>query len=95
MSTATTTAEWLTAGGIGAGTWAVLAVLIKVAADAPGPDRPAHRTATPGTAAAATVRTALPPSAARHAGPPARDEASLLAALALEPAHRDKDTPWN
>ncbi|MBZ6258805.1 hypothetical protein KVH22_25150 [Streptomyces olivaceus] len=94
MSTATTTAEWLTAGGIGAGTWAVLAVLIKVAADAPGPDRPAHRTSPPGTAAAA-VRPALPASTARHAGPPARDEASLLAALALEPAHRDKDTPWN
>ncbi|MGQ5606214.1 hypothetical protein [Streptomyces sp. EKS3.2] len=81
MSSAASTVEWLRAGGIGVGAWVVLAVLVKAGADHTGParaDRPATQPA-PRPVPVAPPRPSYPPSTARHAGPPARDEARLLA----------------
>ncbi|MFF9269135.1 hypothetical protein [Streptomyces rochei] len=77
MSTAASTAEWLRAGGIGVGAWVVLAVLVKAGADHTA-DRPATQRA-PRPVPVAPPRPSYPPSTARHAGQPARDEARLLA----------------
>ncbi|MEW2451253.1 hypothetical protein AB0896_27470 [Streptomyces parvulus] len=73
--------EWLRYGGMAAGAWTVLAVLVKVAADRTDPG-PATRPLTDPASAAAAVppRPVFPPSTARHAGPPAPDEARLLTA---------------
>ncbi|MET8818512.1 hypothetical protein [Streptomyces rochei] len=73
MSSAASTVEWLRAGGIGVGAWVVLAVLVKA-----GADRPATQPA-PRPVPVAPPRPSYPPSTARHAGQPARDEARLLA----------------
>ncbi|AYD81643.1 hypothetical protein SEA_KROMP_42 [Streptomyces phage Kromp] len=77
--------DWLRTGGMAAGTWAVLAVLVKIAADRsdPGPAARPPAEPTPGSAAAAPPRPSFPPSTARHAGPPALDEARLLTAASV------------
>ncbi|MCF2130177.1 hypothetical protein L1I79_27650 [Strepomyces sp. STD 3.1] len=72
--------EWLRYGGVAAGAWTVLAVLVKVAADRTDPGPAARPPADPAPAAAAPPRPVFPPSTARHAGPPALDEARLLTA---------------
>jgi len=79
MSDPTTIAEWLRAGGIGVGAWAVLAVVVKAAADATGP---AAARPTPPPAKTSVIEAppqpAYPPSTGRHAGPAPADEARLL-----------------
>ncbi|MET9729743.1 hypothetical protein ABZZ79_03450 [Streptomyces sp. NPDC006458] len=76
MSTVTSTAEWVRCGGIGVGAWAVIAVLVKAAADAPPRTQPAPaKTEAP---AAVPPMPAFPPSTARHAGMAAAEEQLLL-----------------
>ncbi|MFJ1657219.1 hypothetical protein [Streptomyces anthocyanicus] len=86
--------EWLRYGGMAAGTWTVLAVVVKVAADRsdPGPAaRPSAEPAPGPATAAAPPRPICPPSTARHAGPPALDEARLLTAATVSLSKR---TAW-
>lgn len=86
--------EWLRYGGMAAGTWTILAVLVKVAADRSDPGPAARPVAEPTTGPATEVplRPSFPPSTARHAGPPAPDEARLLTAPAVSLRKR---TAWN
>ncbi|MGW2170359.1 hypothetical protein ACWC1C_07485 [Streptomyces sp. NPDC001705] len=73
--------DWLRYGGVAAGAWTVLAVLVKVAADRSDPGPAARALSEPAPAAAAAPpRPVFPPSTARHAGPPALDEARLFTA---------------
>ncbi|MFF9043288.1 hypothetical protein [Streptomyces parvulus] len=75
--------EWLRYGGMAAGAWTVLAVLVKAAADRSDPGPAARPAAEPASAAVAPPRPVFPPSTARHAGPLAPDEACLLTASAV------------
>ncbi|MCX4993797.1 hypothetical protein [Streptomyces longwoodensis] len=99
MSTAASIPEWLHAGGIGAGTWLIAAVLGKAAVDASGPDRHA---ATPRAAAAAPEqpgptappRPLYPPSKARHAAGPATASTSPTSVQPYRARH-SKRPAWN
>ncbi|MFF9215573.1 hypothetical protein [Streptomyces viridosporus] len=75
MSTAADVVDWLRAGGIGVGAWAVYAVLFKAGIDSTGPATPAApATAEPEPERPAPVvppRPIYPPSAGRHAAGPA------------------------
>ncbi|MEU3683715.1 hypothetical protein AB0E99_22645 [Streptomyces sp. NPDC030592] len=84
--------EWLRVGGMTAGAWAVLAVLVKVAADRTDPGPAARPSAEPTPGPAAPPRPSFPPSAARHAGPPALDEVRLLTAASVSLTKRPT---WN
>ena len=87
MSTVTSAADWLRAGGIGVGAWAVLAVLVKTAADATGPACPT-RPQPEAPALEVPPCPAYPPSTGRHAGPADLDETRLLAApVSLRKGH--------
>ncbi|MDT6983698.1 hypothetical protein ACFSUJ_11990 [Streptomyces lusitanus] len=87
-ATAASAADWLRAGGIGAGAWVVLAVLVKAAADRPAPPRPEA------PAIEAPPRPAYPPSTGRHAGDAAPDETRLLAAPAAPVSLRKRQPAW-
>ncbi|MFG2679234.1 hypothetical protein [Streptomyces sp. NPDC048392] len=85
-------AEWLRYGGVAAGAWAVLAVLVKVAADRTDPGPADRMPAELVPVSAAPPRPSYPPSTARHAGPPAPDEVCLLTAATVSLSKR---TAWN
>ncbi|MFJ7100138.1 hypothetical protein [Streptomyces albogriseolus] len=88
-ATAASAVDWLRAGGIGAGAWAVLGVLAKVAADGPAADRPSCEEApaveAPAPAVEVPPRPTYPPSTGRHAGSAAPDETRLLSTPAPTP----------
>lgn len=74
MSTAASVADWLRAGGIGVGAWAVIAVLVKVAVDGPSTSPAAPSNAEPEPERPASTvqpRPIYPPSTGRHAAGPA------------------------
>lgn len=95
MITAASVADWLRAGGIGVGVWAVFAVLTKAATDASNtkPSPPATVPAPQHPAPTVPPRPTCPPSTGRHAAGPAQTTTSQ--ARVPHRARHSEGPAWN